>query len=158
VADSTNLRKRTRSRAFVIREARASDPARIADSSQPRARSDDARAMTNFRDRGEAALYLWDYFYCANAPPPGDEVPWAKIERAMCRIRESESHLEAAFPVDVRLANARRVRNAARLVLRTIAELSAPPEPWITVELGKLERLTADLVEALSKPPAIPLS
>ncbi|MBA2539573.1 MAG: hypothetical protein H0V17_08060 [Deltaproteobacteria bacterium] len=50
----------------------------------------EAFGMRAFKDRNETVLYLWDYFYCANAPRRADEKPWGVIERAMCRIRESE--------------------------------------------------------------------
>jgi len=109
--------------------------------------------MWRFKSRSEAVLYLWDYFYCANVPSPGDEHLWGKIERALCRVRESEPCLEARHPADIRLRDARRVRNAVRLALRNIRKLSSQPEPWVLDELASLETFTSELVDTLSKSP-----
>ncbi len=109
--------------------------------------------MWKFKSQSDAILYVWDYFYCANAPQPGDEVPWGKIERALCRVRESESYLDARHAVDIRLQHARRTLRAVRLTLKTIPELSSPPERWVVVELAKLESSTTKLVEELSMAP-----
>jgi hypothetical protein len=110
--------------------------------------------MWRFKDRSGAVLYLWDYFYCANVPRPGDEKTWGKIERALCRVRESESYLETRHPVDIRLRSARRIRNAVRLALRNIEQLSSQPEQWVLDELANLETFIAELVETLSKSPS----
>lgn len=107
--------------------------------------------MRQFRDRSEAVLYLWDYFYCANVPRPGDEKAWGKIERALCRVRESEDYLDTPHAVDIRLRNARRVLNAVRLALRNIGELSSRTEQWVLDELARLETFTAALMESLSR-------
>ena len=72
------------------------------------------------------------------------------IERATCRIRESEPYLEAPLAPDVRTRNARRVRNAVRVALRQIERLSVKPEQWVIDRLGELEALTDDLIETLS--------
>ena len=101
------------------------------------------------RTRSNVALYVWDYFYIANVPCRGDEKHWSAIERATCRIRESEPYLDAPTPVDVRLRNARRVRNAARLALRHIKELSEAPESWVTNQLSELEAFTDKLIQEL---------
>lgn len=106
-------------------------------------------AMSRFKSRSEAVLELWDYFYLANAPHPDDEVPWAKIERAMCRLHETAQYLEARHPADVRLQTARRVRNSIRIASRAIAELTHPPEPWILAELAILEAFTTELLASL---------
>jgi hypothetical protein len=123
-------------------------------STQPEPRAIDALAMSRFKDRSEAVLYLWDYFYCANAPRPGDEKTWGRIERAMCRVRDDESELDSRHPVDLQLRRARRVRNAVRLALRSIEELSSQPERWVLEELAKLETFTTELVASLSRSPA----
>ena len=106
--------------------------------------------MRRFKDRSEAVLYLWDYFYCANVPRRGDEEPWGKIERAMCRVRDSESHLETRYPVDIRLRNARRIRNAVRLAARNIEKLSSQTEQWVLDELARLETFATELIDSLS--------
>jgi hypothetical protein len=93
-------------------------------------------------------LYLWDYFYVANAPEPGDEKAWGVIERATCRIRESEIYLGASTPPDVRVRHARRIRNAVRVALRNIERLSVAPERWVLDQLAELESHCDDLLSA----------
>ncbi|MDQ3370339.1 MAG: hypothetical protein M3680_33385 [Myxococcota bacterium] len=107
--------------------------------------------MRNLKTRGEVALYVWDYFYVSNVPPPADGQPWALIERATCRIRESEPYLNPPTALDVRLRHARRVRNAARLALRQIERLSALPEPWVIERLVELEAFAEILIEELAE-------
>lgn len=106
--------------------------------------------MRKFRDRSEAVLYLWDYFYCARVPRPGDEKVWGTIERAMCRLRESEPYLRGRHAVDIELRHARRVRNAVRLASRKIDELSSQTDQWVLDELAHLEIFTEELVASLS--------
>lgn len=65
--------------------------------------------------RSHVVLYLWDYFYVSHLPVPGDERVWTAIERATCRIRQAEAYIDAPTPADVRLRNARRLRNAIRV-------------------------------------------
>lgn len=95
-------------------------------------------------------LYLWDYFYSAHVPRPGDEKVWGTIERAMCRLRESEPYLRGRHAVDIQLRHARRVRNAVRLALRKIDELSSRTDQWVLDELARLETFTAELIASLS--------
>ncbi|MBA3396360.1 MAG: hypothetical protein H0T89_27265 [Deltaproteobacteria bacterium] len=104
------------------------------------------------KNRSEVALYVWDYFYCSNFPPRGDEKVWAAIERATCRIRESEPYLDPPTPPDVRIRNARRVRNASRVARRQIERLSIQPERWVIERLAELETLTDKLMQTLSDP------
>ena len=54
--------------------------------------------MQGLKTRSEVALYVWDYFYCANVPAPGDDKPWRLIENATGRIHETEAYLDARFP------------------------------------------------------------
>jgi len=96
--------------------------------------------------RSHLVLYLWDYFYVSHAPRPGDEKAWVAIERATCRIRDAEIYLDKPTPVDVRLRNARRMRNAVRLATRNIERLSAMPERWVIDGLAELEALTTELI------------
>jgi hypothetical protein len=100
--------------------------------------------------RSEVALYVWDYFYVSNVPAPGDEKVWSAIERATCRIRESEIYLDAPIAPDARTRNARRVRDAVRDALRNIERLSVKPEQWVIDRLGELEALSDDLIDTLS--------
>src|SRR5262245_32615956 len=88
-------------------------------------------AMHLLKRRSDVVLYVWDYFYVSHAPAPGDEAAWAVIERATCRIRESETSLDPPAPADVRLRSARRIRSAARLARRQIERLSSEPERWV---------------------------
>lgn len=107
------------------------------------------------KTRSDVALYLWDYFYVSKAPAPGDEAVWAVIERATCRIRESEASLDTPAPPDVRLRSARRMRNAVRLALRKIETLSVKPEPWVVTGLGELEVFTDGVIQSLATLPAL---
>ena len=100
--------------------------------------------------RSHAVLYLWDYFYISNVPRPGDENVWGAIERATCRIREAEVYIDAPTPADVRLRNARRMRNAIRVVSRNIDRLSAKPERWVIDRLAELEALSEQLILEMS--------
>jgi hypothetical protein len=103
-----------------------------------------------FKTRGEVALYVWDYFFISNGPHEGDEKSWIAIERATCRIRESEPFLDPPSPADVRLRHARRVRNSARVALRHIELLSVAPDGWVLQRLEELEQESDKLVEKLS--------
>jgi len=99
--------------------------------------------------RDHLALYIWDYFYIANAPRAGDRREWEAVERATQRIRESQIYLDPPHPADVRLRHARRVRNSARAALRSIAQLSVAPERWVIDGLVALERWTETMTEEL---------
>ena len=99
--------------------------------------------------RDHLALYIWDYFYIANVPHPGDARLWVSIERATQRIRESQIHLDPPIPADVRLRHAKRVRNSARAALRSIAQLSVPPARWVIDGLEELERWMETLTREL---------
>jgi hypothetical protein len=107
--------------------------------------------MYLIKNRSDAALYVWDYFYLSAMPAAGDEKAWGWIERATFRIRESEPLLDEPIPVDVRRRNARRVRNAARVALRHIAVLSVLPPSWTIDWLEKLEALATHIMLALSE-------
>jgi hypothetical protein len=105
-----------------------------------------------FKTRSEVALYVWDYFFLANLPRPGDEKIWAAISRATCRIHESEQYLDhPPTPADVRIRHARRVRNAARVALRNIGRLSAEPARWAIDGLAELEAFANDLIQTLAR-------
>ena len=106
--------------------------------------------MQRFKSTSEAALWIWDYFYISHVPAPGDRRIWRSIENATCRIRESEVDLDRPLPSDLRLRSARRLRNAARLAIRKIAELSVKPAPWVVEELAELEALAEELIETVS--------
>ena len=58
-------------------------------------------------DSGEAALYVWDYFYLSRTPPAGEERLWRKIECATLRARESEPYLRAPCSVGERILHAK---------------------------------------------------
>lgn len=103
-----------------------------------------------FNTRSEAALYLWDYFYLAEAPAPGDEKPWAFIERAVCRLRAAEPYLDPPAPLDVRGRSARRIRSAARVAMRHIGSLAVKPEPWTLEQLVTFEALADDMIQTLA--------
>src|SRR5690348_1883909 len=94
--------------------------------------------MPKFKTRSELALYVWDYFYVAHTPARKDEAIWTVIERAVCRIYESEGELRSSNPSDLRLRSARRVRNAVRSALRHIKLLSVAPEQWVIDGLAEL--------------------
>ena len=119
-------------------------------SPQPRSGSVETPTMHQLKSRSEVALYVWDYFYLSRRPAPGDEAAWAMIERATCRIRESEIHLGPSTPSDIRLRSARRVRNAVRTAMRHIKLLSAEPEQWVLDGFVTLECLADDAILAAS--------
>ena len=100
--------------------------------------------------RSDVALYVWDYFFIANYPCKGDEKPWAAIERATMRIRESEIYLDPPTPPDLRVRHARRVRSAARAALRNIEQLSVRPAQWVVDRLVELEVSGHELIQELS--------
>lgn len=106
--------------------------------------------MQRAKTRTQSALEVWDYFYISNVPQPGDEKVWGRIERATCRILKSDPFLHLSRPADVRVRSARRIRNAARLALRQIEQLSVAPEKWVLDQLAELEAVTSDLIETLS--------
>lgn len=102
------------------------------------------------KTRSDIVLYVWDYFYIANMPQRGDELAWKRIERATCRIYESDHRLDAPTPPDIRLQAARRVRNAVRLALREIAGLSRAPEAWVVDGLLVLGGLIDEIIQTVS--------
>jgi len=103
-----------------------------------------------FKTRFEAALYVWDYFYVARYPAQGDEKPWAMIERATGRIRESEGYLRPDRPADVRLQHARRLWRAARVAKRHIEQLSTATEQWVLDELDTLESFARTVLDEVA--------
>ena len=94
--------------------------------------------MREFKSWGEALLYTWDYFYIANTPARGDEKAWATIERALCRVRESEYQSGETIPVDVRRPAVRRMRDGLRVAVRQTALLRVRPEAWVVAQLEAL--------------------
>jgi hypothetical protein len=112
--------------------------------------------MHPLKTRSEVALYVWDYFYLSRQPAPGDETAWTTIERATCRIVESEPDLRPSTPSDLRLRSARRVRNAVRTATRHVRLLSVPPEQWVIDGLAALESFADDAIqEALAADPVV---
>ena len=73
----------------------------------------------------------------------------------MCRVRESESYLAARHPLDIRLRNARRIRNAVRLALRHIDVLSSQTDQWVLDELASIETFATELMDSLLNQPAV---
>lgn len=104
----------------------------------------------NLKTHSEKVLYVWDYFYVTRGPARGDEDAWRAIERATCRVRESEADTHDSRPPDVRLRAARRTRASARLALRQIARLIERPEEWVIAALVDIETVADDLTKALS--------
>lgn len=107
--------------------------------------------MRRFDNTGEAALYLWDYFYLQVAPTESEEKPWRRIECATFRIRESEPYLADKYPATVRVRNARRVRRATREILRCIPQLETVPELWIASVLAHFEALSDSIISELQE-------
>jgi hypothetical protein len=104
--------------------------------------------MRRFKNRSEATLYLWDYFYVSNAPQLGDESVWKTIENAACRILELESFLRPSASHDEQLRNARRLRRAVRLIVSQLPRLKAEVAPWISEVLGSLEADVSAIIAA----------
>lgn len=107
--------------------------------------------MRKFKTSSEAALYLWDYFYISNYPSEGEERAWSRIECATIRIRESEQLLGPEYPAVVRVKNAKRVRRAAREIVRLIGKLETLPALWIADVLAYFEVLAESVLEALKE-------
>jgi hypothetical protein len=100
--------------------------------------------------RSEIALYLWDYYFISHVPAIGDEQPWAAIERAACRILESEPWLDPPAPAHERLRSARRVRNAVHHIVRQLDKLSTETEDWILESLAALGIAAQAVIDALA--------
>jgi hypothetical protein len=103
----------------------------------------------HFANRHDMVLHLWDYFYVSRVPSRGDEEAWTVIERATCRIRESDGWLRDSIPADVRLRHAHRMRNAARLARKRVGDLAVAPEQWVVDALVELEQTGETLIAAL---------
>jgi hypothetical protein len=101
-----------------------------------------------FKNRSDATLYLWDYFYVTNAPQPGDESVWQTIENAACRIRELEPLLRPPASHDEQLSHARRLRRAVRVIVSQLPRLKAEVAPWISEVLGSLEAEVSAIIAA----------
>lgn len=99
-----------------------------------------------YETASEAALYVWDYFYLAHIPAEGDEAPWAAIERATGRIRESIQYFTAPRPADVRVHHAKRVRRSVRIVMKNLALLSTETDRWVIEELARFAALADALI------------
>ena len=97
---------------------------------------------------GEAALYLWDYFYLSCSPTDNEAKVWRRIECATIRIRESEPYLADRYPAPVRLRNAKRVRRATREIVRLVGQLESVPDLWVGEAVGLLEGLAELAIEA----------
>lgn len=88
----------------------------------------------------DAAHYLWDYFYIRHYPADSERRAWRRIECATIRIRESEQLLGDGYPAAVRVKNAKRVRRAAREIVRlTMDELESLPDMEVARALGIVE-------------------
>jgi hypothetical protein len=111
--------------------------------------------MQRVKRRSEVALYVWDYFYIANVAPRNDEKAWQVIERATCRIRESETLLDPPTPVDVRIRNARRIRTAVRVAMQQIERLRVKPEQWVLDDLAHLAAVADHLIDVLAAHPIV---
>lgn len=105
--------------------------------------------MIDLKSRSDLALYIWDYFYLANVPRACDEAPWAAIERATHRIRESEQYLAPSSAPNERLRHARRVRNAARMALRKIELLTTVTDAWVITGLRELVTIATRVIEGV---------
>lgn len=88
--------------------------------------------LPRHKSPGEAALYLWDYFYLSRVPTENEKRLWRRIECATIRIQESEPYMRDKFPAPVRFANARRVRRAAGEIARRLPQLESILEPWVS--------------------------
>lgn len=95
--------------------------------------------VRRFQTRGEAALYLWDYFYLSSGPEAGDEKAWRRIESATRRIMELESSLRPTVPDEVRLRSARLLRRAVRVVTGQLPRLEPEVARWVHEVLAVLE-------------------
>lgn len=67
-------------------------------------------------------------------------------------FRVNRTGFPGGFPIapDVRVRSAQRIRNAARLAMRQIEQLSVILESWVLDQFAEREALTSDLIEALS--------
>jgi hypothetical protein len=104
--------------------------------------------MRPFKSRGEATLYLWDYFYVTNVPLPGDEGAWRSIEKAACRILELEPFLRPPGSNTGQLRDARRLRRAVRVIVGQLPLLKAEVAPWISEVLRSLEAESSAIISA----------
>jgi hypothetical protein len=113
--------------------------------------------MRRFQTRSQAALYLWDYFYLSNAPEPGDERVWRRIESATRRIMELESSLQPTAPTDTRLRSARLLRRAVRVVTGQLPRLETEVAPWVHEVLAVLEADATEIIAGLEQaaPPVV---
>ncbi len=100
-----------------------------------------------FKNSGEAALYFWDYFYVTHYPADNEAKVWRRIECATIRIRESEPYLAEKYPAPVRFANGKRIRRAAREIVRLVDKLESVVEPWVGEMVGSLEVLAELVIE-----------
>ncbi len=101
----------------------------------------------DFNNPGDAALYLWDYFYLSQYPTDSEVKPWRRIECATQRIRESEQFMTERFPPVVRLRNAKRVRRATREIVRLVGQLETIPDRRTALALGYLEALAENAID-----------
>jgi hypothetical protein len=100
------------------------------------------------RTPSDAAHYLWDYFYIRHYPAESERKAWRRIECATIRIRESEQLLGDKYPPAVRVKNAKRVRRAAREIVRlTMDELDALPDIEVAKALGTVEGYAQGIID-----------
>jgi len=116
-----------------------------------------ARPMPSPCDSKSEARLCSTYGTTSTAPTfrdPARRRRGARSKGPCVEYSRARSISDTRHAADIRLRNARRVRNAVRLALRNIEELSSRTEPWVLDELKTLEAFTADLVDSLVASPS----
>jgi hypothetical protein len=65
------------------------------------------------------------------------------------RIRDSEAYLKEKYPAVVRVRNARRIKRAAREILRCVEQLETMPAEWTATVLAYFEVLADKVIADL---------